>query len=161
MSPVGHWMHWFHLLLGGFVITVRWSHSSTLLVAATLIATIMALTLGLSGLVLGPSAAKRSGVPELADPSDHLAHLTVGLLALWGWHNWNRRPMRNPGTPQRVHNAWLEHARGRAPWSSPLSERLHSARTPRKGVLRRCLAAQLTGVCCPVSWGGCIWRKPK
>jgi hypothetical protein len=28
-------------------------------------------------------------MPELADPSEHLAHLTIGLLALWAWSNGN------------------------------------------------------------------------
>jgi FtsH-binding integral membrane protein len=82
-----YWINWFHLLLGGFVVAVRRSHSSTLQTATALVAAIMGTTLGLLGLVLGPSAARRFGVPELADPSDHVAHLTVGLLALWGWQN--------------------------------------------------------------------------
>jgi FtsH-binding integral membrane protein len=82
-----YWINWFHLLLGGVILTVRRSHSSTLEAATTLIAAFMGTTLGLSGLVFGPAAAKRFRVPELADPSDHVAHLTVGLLALWGWRN--------------------------------------------------------------------------
>ena len=44
-------------------------------------------TLGLSGLLFGSYAAKRYNMPELADPSDHFAHLTVGVLALWAWSN--------------------------------------------------------------------------
>jgi len=43
--------------------------------------------LGIVGLLFGSYLAMQLNVPELADPSDHLAHLTVGLLALWGWLN--------------------------------------------------------------------------
>jgi len=82
-----YWINWFHLLLGVVVITVRRSPFIRLQAATTLMAAIMGTTLGLCGLLLGPSAAKRVGVPELADPSDHIAHLIVGLLALWGWQN--------------------------------------------------------------------------
>jgi hypothetical protein len=84
------WIHWFHVLLGGAVFTVRQSNASSIQAVTTLIATMMGTTLGLAGLLLGPSAAKRFDAPELADPSDHVAHLIVGLLALWGW--WNRKP---------------------------------------------------------------------
>ena len=47
----------------------------------------MGMSLGLLGLVFGPSAARRYDIPELADPSDHIAHLGVGLLAMWGLRN--------------------------------------------------------------------------
>ena len=47
----------------------------------------MGSTIGVSGLLLGSYAANCYNMPELADPSDHLAHLTVGLLALWAWSN--------------------------------------------------------------------------
>jgi hypothetical protein len=36
-------------------------------------------------LLFGERAARRFDIPELADPSDHTAHLLVGLTALWGW----------------------------------------------------------------------------
>ena len=83
-----HWINWVHLFLGMFVIAARLSRSSRLQSGTTLVATIAGSTLGLLGLWLGPTAARRFEVPELADPSDHLAHLGVGLLATWGW--WNR-----------------------------------------------------------------------
>ena len=53
----------------------------------TLAAGIIGSTLGLSGLLLGSYAANRYSMPELADPSEHLAHLAVGVLALWAWSN--------------------------------------------------------------------------
>ena len=37
-------------------------------------------TLGLAGLLFGSYAAKRYNMPELADPSDHLTHVTVGIM---------------------------------------------------------------------------------
>ena len=50
-------------------------------------ATILGLTLGSLGLLFGSRAARRFDEPALADPTDHLAHLGVGLAALWGWSN--------------------------------------------------------------------------
>jgi hypothetical protein len=47
----------------------------------------MGLSFGSGGLLLGPLAARRFDKPELADPSDHLAHLIVGVLAFWAWCN--------------------------------------------------------------------------
>jgi hypothetical protein len=52
-----------------------------------LAAGIMGSTLGLSGVLFSSYAATRYNMPELADPSDHLAHLTAGVLALWAWSN--------------------------------------------------------------------------
>jgi hypothetical protein len=40
-----------------------------------------------AGFLFGSYAAKRYNMPERAGPSDHVAHLTVGLLALWAWSN--------------------------------------------------------------------------
>jgi hypothetical protein len=85
-----YWINWFHLLLGAVVITVRLSRSRQLQAATTLVAAGMGTTLGLAGLAFGPAAARRYDVPELADPSDHLAHAIVGLLAMWGWGNRRR-----------------------------------------------------------------------
>ena len=82
-----YWINWFHLLLGGVLGVVRLRGSRHLQSSATLVATAAGLTLGLLGLVLGPMAARRFERPQLADPSDHLAHLGVGLLALWSWRN--------------------------------------------------------------------------
>jgi hypothetical protein len=80
-----YWINWFHLGLGTFVAGARLAGSSRLQASTTLLATVMGLMLGSLGLLLGPPAARRFDVPELADPSDHLAHLAVGLTALWSW----------------------------------------------------------------------------
>src|SRR5215211_7157489 len=82
-----YWINWVHLLLGVAVIGVRRSPSRGLQEATTLVAAGMGTTLGLAGLAFGPTAATRYELPELADPSDHLAHLIVGTVALWGWGN--------------------------------------------------------------------------
>jgi hypothetical protein len=55
--------------------------------ALTLVPAVLATALGLAGLLLGLHVANRFNMPELADPSDHLAHLTVGVVALWAWLN--------------------------------------------------------------------------
>jgi hypothetical protein len=79
------WINWFHLGLGSSLLGVAFRGGRRLQSALTLVGTISGLTLGSLGLLLGPAAARRFKVPELADPSDHTAHLAVGLLALWGW----------------------------------------------------------------------------
>jgi hypothetical protein len=85
-----YWINWFHLLLGGVLSAVRMRGSRELHASATLVATLAGMTLGLLGLSFGPVAARRFDQPQLADPSDHLAHLGVGLLALWSWRNRRR-----------------------------------------------------------------------
>lgn len=80
-----YWINWFHLGLGIFVLGVMLWGERKLQARVTLLATVMGLTLGLSGLLFGPWSATHFRIPELADPSDHVAHLTVGLVALWGW----------------------------------------------------------------------------
>lgn len=87
-----YWINWFHLGLGAFVSAARLMGSARLQAATTLVATIMGMSLGLLGLLFGRSAARRYDIPELADPSDHVAHLGVGLLALWALRN---RPPAN------------------------------------------------------------------
>src|SRR3989344_746129 len=83
-----HWINWFHLSLGIFVLCVAVWASKRLQTGVTLVATVLGLTLGLVGLLFGSLAANYFNTPELADPSDHIAHLAVGLFAFWGW--WNR-----------------------------------------------------------------------
>ncbi|MGH6814628.1 MAG: hypothetical protein ACREC6_02895 [Hyphomicrobiaceae bacterium] len=82
-----YWINWVHLTFGIFVLAIVFAGNRTLQSAITFAAAVMGSTLGLSGLLLGSYAAKRYDMPELADPSDHLAHLTVGALALWAWSN--------------------------------------------------------------------------
>lgn len=82
-----YWINWFHLGLGAFVTGAGLRGSARLQARTTLVATVMGLTLGSLGLLLGSRAAHRFDVPALADPTDHLAHLGVGLAALWGWSN--------------------------------------------------------------------------
>ncbi len=82
-----YWINWFHLFLGIFVLIVSLSHREKLQVGVTLFATIILMTIGLFGLLLGPFIAHRYNIPELADPSDHVVHLGIGLLALWGFLN--------------------------------------------------------------------------
>ncbi len=78
-----YWINWFHFGLGTFVFSTGVWGNRKWYAGVTLVAAIMGTTLGLAGLLLGPLAATRFNVPELADPSDHTAHLVVGLLALW------------------------------------------------------------------------------
>ena len=80
-----YWINWVHLGLGTLTLSVATSGTRKWQAALAFIATVMGLTLGLLGLLFGSSAAKRFNLPELADPSDHIAHLLVGLTALWGW----------------------------------------------------------------------------
>jgi hypothetical protein len=82
-----YWINWFHLSLGALVLVVALSRASRLQAGITLFAAIVGTSIGLLGLSLGSFAAERFAMPELADPSDHLAHLTVGVVALWGWLN--------------------------------------------------------------------------
>jgi hypothetical protein len=80
-----HRINWAHLSLGAAVTGVRIAGSSGAQSRMTLGAAVAGTTLGGLGLLLGRPAARRFALPELADPSDHLAHLTVGVLATLGW----------------------------------------------------------------------------
>jgi hypothetical protein len=75
-------INWVHLTFGIVVLAVAVAGGRTLQNAFTLAAGIFGSTLGVSGLLLGSHAANGYNMPELADPSDHLAHLAVGVLAL-------------------------------------------------------------------------------
>ena len=79
------WINWFHLVLGGVLLGIFARSGYRLQAKVTLVGTVLGLALGVLGLLLGPSAAKRFDRPELADPSDHAAHLVVGVMALWAW----------------------------------------------------------------------------
>jgi hypothetical protein len=80
-----YWINWVHLSIGSIVLGVAAWGNRKLQASLTLVPAVLGTTLGVSGLLFGSLAAKRFNIPELADPSDHMAHLTVGLLALWGW----------------------------------------------------------------------------
>ena len=84
-----YWINWVHLSLGVLVLVVARAGARRVQNVFTLGAAALGTTLGGVGLLFGPYAATRYNMPELADPSEHLAHLTVGLLALWGWSNRN------------------------------------------------------------------------
>lgn len=75
------------MVLGVVVLTIAMVSSHTAHTAMTLAAALLGTPLGLAGLLLGPYAATRYSMPELADPSEHLAHLSVGVLAVWAWLN--------------------------------------------------------------------------
>ena len=82
-----YWINWAHLVIGVVILSVSiWGNAKTQTIF-TSIAMVFGLALGLMGLLLGRWAAQRFQLPELADPSDHIAHFIVGLLALWGWRN--------------------------------------------------------------------------
>lgn len=82
-----YWINWVHLSLGILVLATTLAGTRTVQNAITFAAAILGSTLGLSGLLFGSYASKRYNMPELADPSEHLAHLAVGVLAFWAWSN--------------------------------------------------------------------------
>ena len=85
-----YWINYFHLGLGLTVSVVSFSQYKSFQVIFTLLASIMGITLGAAGLLLGGYIADKYNIPELRDPSDHLAHLMVGLTALWAIKNVKR-----------------------------------------------------------------------
>jgi hypothetical protein len=92
ISPVSFfhppdWINWVHHACGIVVLAIAIAGGRKVQNALTLGAAIVGGTLGLAGLLFGAYAANRYNIPELADPSEHLAHLTLGVLALWAWSN--------------------------------------------------------------------------
>ena len=83
-----YWINWFHLTLGIFVLAVAFSPTPRLQTWVAFFPAVVATMIGLLGLLFGSWAASHFNDPQLADPSDHLAHLMVGIVALWAW--WNR-----------------------------------------------------------------------
>lgn len=81
------WINAVHLAFGGFLLTIAFSGTPGLQTRFVFVGTLVGLTLGALGLLLGASAARRFGKPELADRSDHVAHFVIGALALWAWVN--------------------------------------------------------------------------
>ena len=89
-----NWINWFHLCFGILVICiVRWG-ADRLQTGFTFAGFITATSIGIIGLLFGKYLTEKLNIPELADPSDHIAHLTVGLLAFWGWKGRNRHVRR-------------------------------------------------------------------
>jgi FtsH-binding integral membrane protein len=82
-----YWINWVHFLLGIFVLVVAWKSTPHFQRLTVLFPAVVATTIGLLGLLFGRYAAARFNIPELADPSDHTAHLVVGLCAIWAWRS--------------------------------------------------------------------------
>jgi hypothetical protein len=78
-------INWFHLAFGILISVVAARGRDRLRAGFALGGALVGMTIGLGGLLFGERAARRFDIPELADPSDHVAHLLVGLTALWGW----------------------------------------------------------------------------
>ena len=87
------WINWLHVSVGILVLVVAFLGSSKWQVGITLFGAILLNTIGLLGVLiyafglLGVHSGAFAANPEFTDPSDHNAHLTVGLLAVWGWIN--------------------------------------------------------------------------
>lgn len=82
-----YWINWFHFVFGVILLIVAFFGGPRLQGAIALTGATVGTTIGLLGLLFGAPAARAFGIPELADPSDHVAHLTVSLVALWAWTN--------------------------------------------------------------------------
>ena len=85
------WINWVHLIAGLMVLAAGLFAIASMQARIVMVPAIVGTTIGVLGLILGPTAAIRWDLPELADPSDHLVHLTVGLLAGWAWLNRRQR----------------------------------------------------------------------
>ena len=85
-----YWINWVHFSLGIFVFIVGLKGGKKLQTIVVFIPTVLATTIGVLGLLFGSYVAKQYNIPELADPSDHIAHLIVGLSAFWAWKNRKR-----------------------------------------------------------------------
>lgn len=100
ISPAGffnppYWINWFHFTLGIILLNIAFFGKSKLHVIVTLIPTVVGTTIGLLGLLLGSYAAKRFDNPQLADISDPLVHLFLGLFAFWAFTNRIKSKSRN------------------------------------------------------------------
>ena len=80
-----YWISWVHLCLGMIVLNVALKGNRLFQAKFVMFPMIIGITIGVLGLVFGRYLADRYGLPELADPSDHMAHLIVGMLAAWAW----------------------------------------------------------------------------
>lgn len=82
-----YWVNYFHLIFGVIILFVSFSPSQKIHAVFTSFAMVIGITIGILGLLLGGYLADKYGLPELKDPSDHIAHLIVGLSAFWAWKN--------------------------------------------------------------------------
>lgn len=76
------WINWLHIAAGSLLLAVARYGQWSLQTRATAFAAIVPTTVGIGGLLFGGRAAQHFNRPQLADPSDHLMHLLVGLAAL-------------------------------------------------------------------------------
>lgn len=86
-----YWINWFHFTLGIIVLNIAFFGRSKLHAIVALIPTVFGTAIGLLGLLLGHYAAKRFDNPQLADISDPLVHLILGLFAFWAFTNRSTR----------------------------------------------------------------------
>ena len=81
------WINWVHLSVGLAALGLGLFGRPKLQAVLVLVPALLGTLFGVLGLLFGRLAAARFGISALADPSDHLAHLTVGLAAGWAWLN--------------------------------------------------------------------------
>jgi hypothetical protein len=82
-----YWINWVHLNVGLSAIGVGFFAGAKLQAAMVLAPAAIGMTIGPIGLLFGRWAAARFTIPQIADPSDHAAHLLVGLAATAAWLN--------------------------------------------------------------------------
>jgi hypothetical protein len=81
------WIHWVHVAVGIALLAIVYAGNEGLERGIVSFGAIAGTLAGGIGLIFGRRLAKRFHKPEIADPSEHLAHLAVGLLALWACAN--------------------------------------------------------------------------
>jgi len=77
-----NWIHWIHLGFGLFVLLVAEMAHRRFQIRLALLGAVAGTTLGVGGLASVLFAHLRNS-SQLLDISDPLAHLTVGMLAIW------------------------------------------------------------------------------
>ena len=78
-----YWINFVHLVIGIIALIASFKFNKKHQAMLVLIPAVLATTIGVLGLLFGPYVSNIYKIPELKDPSDHIAHLTVGLLAIW------------------------------------------------------------------------------
>jgi|SRR3989338_6756820 len=82
-----YWINYFHLIFGSLVLYISLTKHKKVQTIFTLLAAVTGISIGTLGLLLGSYIAENYNIPELKDRSDHIAHLIVGLTALWAFKN--------------------------------------------------------------------------